>query len=175
MFTFPSQEWRYISMDAKDLIKNCLVVEQKERYTVDKALWHAWFGILDDEKEEISDSVVEKLRSNKWGTRLQKAAMNIFVKYLNDVDVDPMWKEFEIIDRDKCGIIYNKEMKQALKNSNIELKGSEINSIVWELDFNLDGHISYSEFLSATVNLDKFLTDEKCMAVYKSFDLDDSG
>ncbi len=57
-FNFPITEWRHISMDAKDLIKNCLVVDVSKRYTVEKCLHHPWFGILEDEKPFISNHVV---------------------------------------------------------------------------------------------------------------------
>jgi len=32
--SFPPKDWRNITMDAKDLIKHCLVTDPKERYTV---------------------------------------------------------------------------------------------------------------------------------------------
>ncbi len=84
LFTFPITEWRHVSMDAKDLIKNMLVVDPLKRYTIQKCINHAWFGILEDEKTEISGELVKSLLAYKKGTRFRKAAMNIFVKLLKD-------------------------------------------------------------------------------------------
>ena len=35
--------------------------------------------------------------------------------------------------------------------------------------------INYSEFISATIDLSKYLTDEKLDALFKDFDVDNSG
>mmetsp|Transcript_19320 Transcript_19320/g.13872 ORF Transcript_19320/g.13872 Transcript_19320/m.13872 type:complete len:101 (+) Transcript_19320:1245-1547(+) len=45
-----------------------------------------------------------------------------------------------------------------------------------ELDYQKNGMINYCEFLSATLGQDTaFLTEEKLMALFKNFDVDDSG
>ena len=43
-YVFESDCWANISPEAVDLIKNILVVDQKQRYTADQALGHAWFN-----------------------------------------------------------------------------------------------------------------------------------
>ena len=142
-------------MDAKDLIKHCLVVDPKERYTVAQALDHPWFGILDDEKQHISADLVSRIRQYKQGTILRKWVLHILVKLLTDEDTKQIKEDFDVIDQDKTGFLCYKEMKSALKNSQTQLKNSEINSIIRELDFNSDGQVTYSEFLVATIDIEE--------------------
>jgi len=51
----------------------------------------------------------------------------------------------------------------------------EIESIVKELDFADNKKINYSEFIAATINAAEFLTEDKLEAIFKTFDIDNSG
>ena len=44
-----------------------------------------------------------------------------------------------------------------------------------QIDFTGDQQIHYSEFLAATMDIKKFLTDSKLKAIFKQFDTDGSG
>ena len=43
------------------------------------------------------------------------------------------------------------------------------------MDYYGNNQINYSEFLSATINLNHFLTDQKLQTIFNQFDTDDSG
>ena len=47
--------------------------------------------------------------------------------------------------------------------------------MVKELDFADNKKINYSEFIAATINAADFLTHEKLEAIFKSFDIDNTG
>lgn len=49
---------------------------------------------------------------------------------------------------------------------------SEIDNIVVELDNDGNGLINYSEFMAATVDLEKHLTEDKLQALYNAFNVD---
>ena len=51
----------------------------------------------------------------------------------------------------------------------------EIQSIVKELDFAENKKINYSEFIAATINTQEFLTDQKLSAIFRTFDIDNTG
>lgn len=46
--------------------------------------------------------------------------------------------------------------------------------LIEEMDYHNNGMINYSEFLSATIDLHKFLTDQRLLAVFNQFDTDGS-
>ena len=79
-------------------------------------------------------------------------------------------EEFNIIDWDKTGVILVKEMKNAILKTGIEISKQEVNQIIKEMDFDRNGKISYSEFVSCVIDLDKHLTDGKIRAVFNHFD-----
>ena len=55
------------------------------------------------------------------------------------------------------------------------MTNEEIASIVQELDFADNKKINYSEFIAATINAAEFLTEDKLEAIFKSFDIDNTG
>jgi calcium-dependent protein kinase len=50
----------------------------------------------------------------------------------------------------------------------------EIQNIVKEVDYAENGLINYSEFIAATMNAKKFLNDQKLLAIFQSFDIDNT-
>ena len=42
------------------------------------------------------------------------------------------------------------------------------------MDYHNNGKINYSEFLSATINVQKFITDQRLLAIFNQFDTDGS-
>jgi len=56
---------------------------------------------------------------------------------------------------------------------NIDLKDEEAELIIKEIDLNGNQKINYSEFLTATVEVKKFMTDEKLWMMFKHFDVED--
>lgn len=46
--------------------------------------------------------------------------------------------------------------------------------MVKEMDVNGNGKVNYSEFIAATINVKKYMTDERLLEVFKHFDVDDT-
>ena len=47
--------------------------------------------------------------------------------------------------------------------------------MIKQIDYQGNNQINYSEFLAATIDISKFLTDDKLSALFKTFDIDDTG
>lgn len=47
--------------------------------------------------------------------------------------------------------------------------------MIKEVDYHGNGKINYSEFLSATIDIRSFLTEQKVQAIFQQFDTDNSG
>lgn len=54
------------------------------------------------------------------------------------------------------------------------MSGPQLNSIVNELDYEGNGKINYSEFLSATIDHHKFLTEQRLHGIFHQFDVEGS-
>ena len=131
--------------------------------------------ISEEEQLEINKNIVENLKKYKGTSILKKAAMNVLVKHLAASQVKDLQKEFESIDKDLSGFLELDELVQAIKKANVDMKEEEIKQIVKEVDYAENGRVNYSEFIAATINTKNFLSEQKLMAIFQSFDLDDTG
>jgi len=71
-YTLESDEWNYISEDAKDLIKKMLSVNIEERITVDQALNHPWI---------TQEQSTEPLKYTKANLKLLSLARNTNISF----------------------------------------------------------------------------------------------
>ena len=60
---------------------------------------------------------------------------------------------FESYDKDNSGFLTKKEIKEALKESDVQISIEELDVIVDQLDADGNDMINYSEFLSAAMDL----------------------
>jgi Ca2+-binding EF-hand superfamily protein len=63
------------------------------------------------------------------------------------------------MDKNKTGMIDAKELSAYLKSKNESLSQQEVNDMIKELDYQGNGKINWSEFLAATIDTEKFLTE----------------
>ena len=59
--------------------------------------------------------------------------------------------------------------------SEYDIPEKEIDEIIKNLDLAKNGVINYSEFLSATIDLNQILTQAKIQALFRTFDIDNTG
>ena len=183
-YHFNHPEFKEVSNECKDLISKLLVVNQKKRLTGQQALQHPWFkqfnldkstkGPGESQTNPISDEVIERLKSFKGVSTFKKAAMNLLVKTLNEDEVSDLREQFEAIDTDGTGLIKASELTALMKSKKLKMSDSEIKSLIDEMDYHNNGKINYSEFLSATINVHQFLTEQRLLAIFNQFDTDGS-
>ena len=53
-FSFPNEEWEFISDEVKDLISKMLVVDPKERSIAEELLKHSWFTTSKKAKKNMN-------------------------------------------------------------------------------------------------------------------------
>ncbi len=111
--------------------------------------------------------MLNRLKSFKGESTLKRAAMNLLVKQASDEDVAACKAAFQAIDVDGSGMISSDELRDVLRSKqHINLSDKEIDDIINQMDYQENHKINYSEFLSATLDVEKFLTDEKLEAVF---------
>jgi Ca2+-binding EF-hand superfamily protein len=98
--------------------------------------------------------------------------MNVLVKHLDSKQLSDLQHEFEKIDEDRSGFLEFDEIKVVIEKSGSSLDSAEIDKIIKEIDFAGNHKINYSEFLAATIEAEKYLTDDKLHAIFNTFDVD---
>ena len=63
------------------------------------------------------------------------------------------------MDKNKTGMIDAKDLSAYLKSKNESLSQQEVYDMIKELDYQGNGKINWSEFLAATIDTEKFLTE----------------
>lgn len=111
----------------------------------------------------------------KGQSTLKRAAMNMLVQMISQDEVKDLRAQFEAMDTGGTGMIDMKELTEVLTNKGIKIDVNQLNSIISEIDYYGNKQINYSDFLSATINIRVFMTEQKLQAIFDQFDTDDSG
>ena len=67
------------------------------------------------------------------------------------------------------------ELTDVLTDKGIKIDVNQLNDIISEIDYYGNKQINYSDFLSATINIRVFMTEQKMQAIFNQFDTDDTG
>jgi len=166
------------SEECADLIENLLCKDVTKRYTAAQALSHPWFSSerdIPDEQILLSEDTLNRMRSFSDQTKLRKAALTLLVKILDDAEVAYLRSVFEKIDYDKSGLLDTTELKQAVKESKINISERELELLIDNIDNNDNRMIDYTEFITSCIDIEKVLTEEKLNAIFDCFDVDHTG
>lgn len=84
---------------------------------------------------------------------------------------------FRRLDKSNDGFISLDEMKAGLKETQImgALEDDEWDQILTSMDTNGDGQVDFNEFLAATYDRKKLVSQKNIKAVFDMFDADKSG
>jgi Ca2+-binding EF-hand superfamily protein len=100
--------------------------------------------------------------------------MNVLVKHLSSTQVQNLESEFAKLDSDGSGMLEIDELTKAIRNSDVQITEQEIKQIVKEVDYQGNGKINYSEFISSTIDTKQFLNEARLQAIFQSFDIDNT-
>jgi calcium-dependent protein kinase len=119
--------------------------------------------------------LVLRLKKYRGVSHLKRAAINLLVKMTNEEEIAPLAEQFRLLDKDGTGLITSAELSQFMKEKSQNLTEEQISSIMKELDYQGNGKINYTEFLSATLNIQTIITDARMRSLFNVFDTDASG
>ena len=96
-WTFVEKDWENVSKEARELVKNLLVVDPDQRWTVDEALKCSWIQDSSTNEAESRDlmSSIESLRSRR--SRLRQFGNPVFWEN-NDQESNPVDAQMKIDD-----------------------------------------------------------------------------
>lgn len=150
-----------LSDNAKDLLAKMINYKNDERITFSEVVNHPWFTQPED--VPIDKTVLNSLKDFKSSNKLKTTVMDQLIKQLTLSSTNELKAQFESIDKDKNGVLDDKEIELAFESfeQTSGLSKQEFKKILKEVDTNGDGKINYNEFLAATAPLSKILTKEK--------------
>jgi len=181
LYEFKDSEWEGVSENAKDLIRKLLEYSPEKRLSADEALNHPWFRSTLGESRITNKSMVIKNLKNfqnfKSEKKLQEAIWLFLVNYFSTKEErSKLLETFYTLDKDKNGTLTREEIRLGYqKIMGKDYNDEDLDTLIKKIDLNNNGHIDYSEFVSATINRANILSQSKLEAAFNLFDVNKDG
>jgi calcium-dependent protein kinase len=175
-FNFTDADWKNVSEDAKNLIRNLLKMNPRDRYTAEQALNHVWVRNLAPKAAGVSlqSSLVDNLKSFRSQNKLKKAALHVIANQLGEVQIKALRDVFMQLDHNGDGLLTAQEMKDGLLKICKEIP-PDLHNILEEVDSDGSGVIDYTEFLAATLDKKVYMAEDVCWQAFRMFDRNGDG
>ncbi|KAI5084133.1 hypothetical protein GOP47_0000302 [Adiantum capillus-veneris] len=175
-FDLRSAPWPNISSGAKELIKNLLKQDPKERWTPTAVLNHPWVRVGGNASDRPLDSAVfARMKQFRAMNKLKRLALKVIAGNLSKEEISGLSQMFKNMDTDGNGMISYEELKAGLAKQGATLAESEVKQLLDAADVDGSGTIDYMEFISATMHISKVDKENHLHEAFNYFDKDRSG
>mmetsp|Transcript_873 Transcript_873/g.2105 ORF Transcript_873/g.2105 Transcript_873/m.2105 type:complete len:506 (-) Transcript_873:7312-8829(-) len=173
VYDFNGKVWQKVSTEAKHLISRMLIVDPRDRISIDDALSHPWFAKNSDTSPtKVPYNIVRALKHKRSNTIVRREAMKVLVRNLRTDEMQDLLSAFRAIDREKTGLITSEALAQSLRVNGYTLASEEVEEIIRLHDNKGRGYINYTDFLIAVVDRKRLTDDDALWAAFKFFDND---
>jgi calcium-dependent protein kinase len=175
-YTFPDEEWKHISKEAKDLVNSLLFKDANRRITGEESCKHPWvinFGTRVTEKalREEQTNMKNYVNYNK----LKKQALHAIAHRLSGEEIQELKNTFALLDSNKDGTIAFSELKRGLERLGKKDQLEELREFMEKIDVDGSKRLDFSEFIASAMDTKKNVTDDKLWEAFQVFDHDGSG
>ena len=176
-FSFPEEEWKIISDDAKDLIKH-MICDADKRFNAESVLNHQWVEkCAPNAKESLANYNSNSLSNYNKLYKLTKFIIEFISSRIGECNINHLKTIFEEMDTNKDGTLTLNEIKEGInKMSEIaNLEEEEKEEMLKLFDTEKQVRIEYNEFIAACMEQKSYLREEYLLDVFMMLDLDGSG
>ena len=175
-FSFPEEEWKLISDDAKDLIKH-MICDADKRYNADNVLNHQWIEKCAHHAKDSANFNSNSLKNFNNLYKLIKFVIEFIASRIGECNIHHLRAIFEEMDTNKDGTLSINEIRDALnKMTEIEnMDEEEKNEILKDFSTEKQQKIEYNEFISACMEQKIYLREEMLIDTFMMLDFDGSG
>ena len=187
---FKHKIWNKISSDAKNLVTKLLQVDPKKRLSATKALEDVWF------QKNININIIAEIQTpNNFNIfiknitefcaeqKLQQATLAFLVhNFAPKEELNELKKIFFALDKNGDGKLSKEEFVKGLTNTNLNFnldlnlnEEESFEGLIKNIDSDNNGYITFEEFLMASINKEKILTEKNLKMAFNVFDRDKSG
>lgn len=171
--------WDQISDDAKDLIRNLLVVDPSDRLTINGVYQHPW---LINEKTQtlqpqVSNEILGNLRSYQGLTTFRSLCVSTIARHLDHHNLEKVHQMFRSLDTNGDGVLSLEEITTGFRTLFGDKVGTneDIEKLFRSMDVGCSGSIDYTEFCAAAVDMRSGISEDVLWSAFRAFDLDDTG
>eukprot|EP01068_Selenidium_serpulae_P007835 Selendium_serpulae@DN4815_c1_g1_i2.p1 len=180
-YVFNHEDWKNVSREARDLIRNLLRVNPNERFSAEQALGHCWFTLFEQkltpqQTDELTNSrLIEKFRTFRHNSRFKKAALTVIAQQLSPQQISKLRDIFNVLDVNKDGTLTAVEIRDGLRKSGITDVPADFEHVLSEVDSDGSGVIDYTEFIAAALERKDFIQEDVLRSAFSRFDIDGNG
>mmetsp|Transcript_124607 Transcript_124607/g.360431 ORF Transcript_124607/g.360431 Transcript_124607/m.360431 type:complete len:544 (-) Transcript_124607:185-1816(-) len=169
---YRAPEWANVSRLARDLAEGLLKRNPRERMTASAALDHEWIKHLaPGGKAELQDGLVERLDDFRRKNKLKQAALTIVANELSEKQISGLRDSFTVLDTNMDGLLTYNEIKLGVEKAGFEVS----DDLMKRFEGNMDDVIDYTEFIAATLDRKRHLSDEAIRVAFGVFDSEGQG
>ena len=167
-----------LSPQGKAVLKGLLDRSPNKRFTAREALRDPWFDNLNIDLNErgkklVNLEMLNRLRTFNSDYKLMRGIINMLVTIHDDSDqVKKMRDAFFYLDVLDNGILMVPELKKAFTEFGVKITDLEIEETIRGLEQRAKGAITYTEFISATIDESFYRKQVYLDEAFKRFDYD---
>eukprot|EP00922_Rhytidocystis_sp_ex-Travisia-forbesii_P065500 GHVS01097320.1.p1 GENE.GHVS01097320.1~~GHVS01097320.1.p1 ORF type:complete len:504 (-),score=61.19 GHVS01097320.1:558-2069(-) len=190
-YTFDMPQWKKVSESVKELIRKMLTYVPSMRISAREALEHEWIRKMTADNVPVDvpslEASITNMRQFQGTQKLAQAAMLYMgSKLTSNEETKDMSEIFKKIDKNGDGQLDRSELVEGYREL-MKLKGAdvskldastvetEVDTVLETVDFDKNGYIEYSEFLTVAMDRKTLLSRERLERAFKMFDVDNSG
>jgi calcium-dependent protein kinase len=174
-YTLSGPRWDSVSDLAKDFIRKLLVYNPAKRMTAELALKHPWLLRAKHESSSrpLDPEVLENLRAFAKAGTFKRAALEAVAFSMSAQSIKHLREQFSKLDKDQSGFVSVADFMDALITSGVNKV--EAKRIFDDIDTAHTNHISYTEFLAASLSRRLWYSRERIRDAFQRLDVDGTG
>jgi calcium-dependent protein kinase len=177
-YDFKGRRWKRVSNQAKELVKDLLVMDPKDRSTADEVKQCMWLNkrhtmTVRGPTPDEADAIIGTLLRYAGYSDLKKLALMVIAHKSTSEEIGILRKVFQSYDVHKDGTIQLPQFRLAL--ASYGYPEDQILRIFEGVDLDGSGKIRYTEFLAATIEVHGAIDEERLAEAFDRLDCDDSG
>ena len=175
-FSFPEEEWKSISDDAKDLIKH-MIIDPDKRYNADNILAHQWIEKCAPNAKESMNLNTTSLKSYQNLYKLTKFVLEFIAQRIGECDLNTLRAIFEELDTNKDGTLTINEIRSAVNKLERlgEIDEEDKKYLLEGFETDKSQKIEYNDFIAACMEQKSYLREEYLINTFMMIDYDGSG
>lgn len=178
-YSFNAADWKGIGDEVKQLVRQCLKLNPKDRCTPEQALKHQWFNVLP--KIEGSESVavdtqfLDRFRQFRSATKFQKLVRQAIATRADDSQIKKLKEAFLALDTDGNGTLTLDELKGAIEKAGFQDMPSDLIGLMDAIGAEGLNRLDYTEFLAATLDEKVYKAEDQLWSAFRLFDKNGDG
>lgn len=175
-----TKEFADISEEGHGIMLKLLLVDQNARLTARQCLQHPWFVKHGPKMSEIviPSSIFDALQIFRSQNKFKRSALCLIASLLSKEQIKEAHEAFRALDKDGDGIVSVSEIRDRLRKDSATKSIPGVSRILRAMDKACKDDfedVTYTEFIAANLDRDRYITEDVCRAAFSVFDQDGDG